>query len=50
MLWKSNLSIYLSYLLMEAVWGVLSYFNVLNQLPSLFALFLSYYICLLLLS
>lgn len=50
MLWKSNLSSYLSYLLTEAIWGVLSYFNVLNQLPSLFALFLSYYICLLLLS
>lgn len=39
MLWKSNLSSYLSYLLTEAIWGVLSYFNVLNQLPSLFALF-----------
>ena len=37
MLWKSNLSSYLSYLLTEAVWGVLSYFDVLNQLPSLLA-------------
>lgn len=37
--WKSNLSSYLSYLLTEAIWGVLSYFNVWIQLPSLFALF-----------
>ena len=32
MLWKSNLSSYLSYLLTEAVWGVLSYFDVLTGL------------------
>lgn len=46
---KETCSVTSSYLLTEAIWGILSYFDVVNQL-SLLPLFLSYCISSLLLA
>lgn len=47
---KETCSVTSSYLLTEAIWGILSYFDVVYQRLSLLPLFLSYCISLLLLA